>query len=308
MEKRVPSGFTLVELLVVIAIIGVLIALLLPAVQMVREAARSAQCKNNLKQLGLAMQSYHDTQKVFPPGSLIHLRPWLPHIGRMSYFVHLLPYMEQEHLHEQIDQRTGFNVARAWPDFQELYDLDIPGPRCPSFDNPCRSKGNGLGLDYFGVTGAKETACPSPPNARYPVLPVLWPPCLCGGYANTGILYPNSTVRIRDIRDGTTNTFMIGEQAWKMGRHTNWFAGMGDGPGEVYSCKNVYHPINAEYCCLEGGWGGAFTNDTSFGSQHPGGAHFVHADGSVRFIAEPIEMSLYLEMASRANGEILSEN
>lgn len=305
--RSVKHAFTLVELLVVIAVIGVLVALLLPAVQMAREAARSAKCKNNLKQLGLAAQHYHDSHNSLPPGSVFYVYGSYYDLskGRLSYLAHLLPFMEGENAYSQID----FNAPWLPDNVDRLSSIVLGEVLCPSFENPGVWNGQPVGaIDYYGVMGAKSNAvCPAP-NALYPVLPVvpsLPGTCLCGGYATTGVLFVNSAVRMADIRDGSSSTFLVGEQAWKRGMHSAWWAGIGNGPVEIYSMKNVLYAINQAKCPSLGPC--YVLNDTSFGSQHPGGAHFVFVDGHVRFIAETIDMTAYLALASRASGEVFSE-
>ena len=277
-----------------------LVSILLPAVQAAREAARSIQCKNNLKQLGLALQQYHDAHRLFPPGSLFNYST-SDTKGRMSYLVHLLPFMEQNNLHDEVGRVSGFDLVRVDNYKGPPLDQMLKAALCPSFLNPAP-----YGIDYYGIMGAKETSCPSPPSARYPVLSERpgGTDCLCGGYATTGVLYPNSRVKFRDVLDGTANTLAIGERAWNSGIHHEWWVGMGNGPGEIYATKNVQYPINKEACFRKGGLGNADINDISFGSLHPGGANFVFVDGHVSFVFSTIDLSTYLSMASKANGEI----
>ena len=307
-SRRTRAGFTLVELLVVIAVIGILIALLLPAVQAAREAARRMHCANNLKQIGLALHNYHDAHKRFPPGTTVTVR-YMGHPNRgWSFLVQLLPYVEAsnatagiELMYDKDDKWLGDLGKRRVSLFL------CPSYENPSFNNPHPALGPVYGMDYYGVMGAKETGCPSPPGARYPIIPIppMWMDngCGCGGHANTGILYPNSAVRIGDVRDGTSNTLMVGEIAWDTEQFWPWTYGTSDGYVGVYSAKHVRHPINSTKSITGVPVPGNF-NDGSFASMHPGGAQFVFADGSVEFLSETIDLALYRALATRACNEI----
>jgi len=293
------SGFTLIELLVVIAIIAVLIALLLPAVQQAREAARRSQCKNNLKQLGLALHNYHGTHNTFPPGSMS--------VGNLfGAQVMLLPFLDQAPLYNQMNFRVNYNAT------QNLFALQIrvPGYYCPSFGNemgtgsttgtPCYA------LHYYGVMGAKGTA---PGGATYTIVGTTTG--AHGGFATNGMLYQNSSTRFRDLTDGSSNTLIVGEISWDptkipggySNHHRGWIQGSGgtSGGNASYSAKNIGSKIHSQ------GYGGTgYFNDISFGSNHTGGCHFVLGDGHVRFVSENINFATYLAAASRANGESLS--
>jgi prepilin-type N-terminal cleavage/methylation domain-containing protein/prepilin-type processing-associated H-X9-DG protein len=288
-------AFTLVELLVVIAIIGILIALLLPAVQAAREAARRAQCSNHLKQLGLALHNYHDTHRAFPPGGMTD--------NGLSWIVMILPFIEQKPLYDQFNFDAG--------DYHEAGKLEVSLTRidtllCPSCPIERSNLGGTLekwphdssGEDtytthYVGVMGPLGT---NPQTGRpygYDPVPTH------GGYATDGVLHKNSKVKFRDISDGTSNTFALGEISWKgYAKFRSWVRGATlSGDTAMGSAKNVSEPINA------GAPYGNF-NDGAFGSQHPGGTHFGFCDGSVTFVSENVDHAVYLSTASRNGDEV----
>jgi len=310
MSRRNPvrTGFTLIELLVVIAIIAVLIALLLPAVQQAREAARRSQCKNNLKQLGLALHNYHDTHNTFPPGGFY----MGPNLGNgLSFHVMLLPFLDQANLYSQflfekdkwIDASKGRVLGKTVP----------PGLLCPSsgmtmsWDTSEKNAGNHT-THYLGITGpVGDTPVNPASNTKY-----SWDigsPSIYGGWGNEGILLRGECKKIRDVTDGTSNTFLIGESSWDKNeqRYRSWLrgiysntSGMASYPGGndvLVSTKNIRYQPNTN-------GGTNFTNDMPFGSNHTGGMQVLMADGAVTFINENIDNTLYRAMATRSSGEI----
>jgi len=297
-------GFTLIELLVVIAIIAVLIALLLPAVQSAREAARRAQCVNNLKQLALAAHNYHDQNGCFAMGSPmkpdpIVYSPW-EYIEDQSNFVSMLPQFEQQPLYNAMNfSRSIYSAANSTVYATGLATLWCPsdgqivGKRSsfgPYFDNP------NLTVAYTSYTGCAGTWFP---ELLAPVGPcqVFYPNSMntCAQYpliqANSnGIYYYNSNTNIAQITDGTSNTMIYGEKANGLFTASeslcfNWW---GDGVSGDTIFTTLY-PINAfkkvplvadeyDFSWVEGA--------SSF---HPGGANFAFADGSVRFVKDSIQ-------------------
>lgn len=293
-------AFTLIELLVVIAIIAILIALLVPAVQKVRAAAARAQCGNNLKQIGLALQGYHDNYKRLPPGGAttnfaVAAAPTLG-FGTLGYTVFILPYLEQTALYSgfntAIDYDSGVNLSKANPTPPVFI---CPSCNVTNVNGPSAPPPNYTTTHYLGVngpmginqiTGAAYTSF-APQNLSQ------------GNIANQGVLYGNSKVKIATITDGTSNTLAVGEISWKdAGNFRAWSRGMDD--TTVHSCKNIRNGI------LVTTYNGSNQNDYSFGSDHPGGgAQFAFVDGSVRFIIAAISLNTYLSLASRNGDETI---
>jgi len=316
MKKR-SRGFTLIELLVVIAIIAILIALLLPAVQQAREAARRTQCKNNLKQWGLALHNYHDTFLTFPMGAmgldaLANVRPQGNNFG---WHVRVLPYLEQTALYANFNLNAFYNATTPTNN-QILREQSFDALFCPSA--PTRNRqpdtvAEGYTLHYYGVAGAKDAV---ETTRKFAMQNNTFPrpnfDSDHGQVAVTGILYRNSRVGIRDITDGTTNTLMVGEisAAPTPGRsngHRAWHQGanLETAGTAMYSCKNVRWGMG------QVGWTGGnlnfLFNDQRFGSNHTGGAQFLLGDGAVKFISQNIDFNLYQSLATRDGGEVVSE-
>lgn len=284
-RRHVRAAFTLVELLVVIAIIGILVALLLPAIQAAREAARRTQCVNNLKQIGLGLQNYHDTFKTFPSGVLF----WQPGGGANQMFgwsALILPQLEQSQLHDQmgVTRRTLRQLLNSNAD-RPLVQSRLPVYRCPSDvtkDLPTTTPEP----TQFYNTGPNN--CPDPyyaATSNYMGVVGIWDldEPLINGPDNNGVLYPNSNVDMADILDGTSNTFAVGERnftcsagAWVGTRNANGGGNQGNRYvlGRVSIRPNAFWNAN----CYEG-----------FSSYHPGGTQFVMCDGAVRWISENID-------------------
>ncbi len=297
--RRPLHGFTLVELLVVIAIIGILIALLLPAVQAAREAARRMQCANNLNQIGLAMHNYHAALGLFPPGAA--------RCGGgkgASLLVSLLPYLEENVFYEQFDPTIPITQGIN----SELGRLSIAAHTCPSDGqesiDPCPVEENWRTTNYVGVMGAgRNNNVVSPGGAK------------CGEYYTDGVFYLDSRTRIADISDGTSNTMAIGERTYNLRSWTKGATDYGTPSSHmcVFSAKNVEWPINSDpevlwYWPAPPGYSveqrTCQFNDLYFGSRHPGEAQFVFADGSVHFIDETINLQIYQDLATIAGGEV----
>jgi prepilin-type processing-associated H-X9-DG protein len=281
-----------VELLVVIAIIGILIALLLPAVQSAREAARRMQCSNNLKQMGLACHNYATAHREhFPFGS-----PAKNHHGLFTY---MLPFLEQQNVYDQLDLN-----GNTWNDTVKRY-IAIPTYICPSYpgepvitDASLDAFKRGALTTYQGVGGAivgrGET---------------VKSPTTYGDIPNNGIFDWGAQRRIRDVRDGLSNTMMIGEFvsanctsagcAPPQGEIRPWMLGANTGDAS-YAFKVVQHPPNSKLSRSSVPY-----NHFNMSSAHPGGLHFLFADGSVHFISDSINFDDYQALATLNGGEVV---
>jgi prepilin-type N-terminal cleavage/methylation domain-containing protein len=323
------AAFTLVELLVVIAIIGVLVALLLPAVQAAREAARRSDCQNRLRQVALACVSHHDAKGYFPSGSATDKEDPQPGANTsytaFSFIPHILPYMEQQAV------QNSMNMKQAWfrpVNYDTAFKTPLPGLACPS-QNPVQltfvtKPGSTdppeeyayLQPHYMGVMGAKDN-CPYTattfPETTYTLAPAnAAPNCGNGGTADNGILYIGSRVKFKDIADGGSNTFLIGEASWDVGPQRPWMVGFSSNTQLAghftYVIKNIAYPLNTAYRVYPNPPGGQPypNNDTSFGSLHPGGTFMALCDASVHFVREDVDLKGVLKaMASRGSEEIV---
>ncbi len=311
----VPSraGFTLVELLVVIAIIGVLMGLLLPAVQMAREAARRIQCTNNLKQMGLALHNYESAKRAFPAGFISQVTgSWsgggndgVPEAGPgWSVFARLMPYMEMGNLHDTIN----FTLPIADPINQVARRTLIPGYLCPSdtWRDLVTVWPTSLGvtdlapLSYAGCVGGGDPANAPRYTAMYEETPF------------NGIFHRNVPVRVAEITDGTSNTIGLGERA-SMFTPNGW-------AGVIPGARTVFSPwwaqrrgqavgatsrpaITMVSCHVRTGGPSAPTGSPGgFWSPHSGGCLFLLMDGSTHTVATDVDINIFRAMAGRNDG------
>jgi prepilin-type N-terminal cleavage/methylation domain-containing protein/prepilin-type processing-associated H-X9-DG protein len=294
-------GFTLIELLVVIAIIAILIALLVPAVQKVREAAARAQCQNNIKQITLATHSFHDARKYFPGNSQDEggwdwnyqkdRRSW-------SWLARLLPYIEQGPLFKQAGVETNTFLQS-----QPLLTTGLQVFFCPSDNSslisPSTNRANLQGVpmstsNYKGVTGDcwaygtyinKNTVCNGLTTGN-------------GMFVRS----PNKKTKIADITDGTSNTFLVGEDIPEIDAHCAWFYANGS-IGTCAIVPNVIKKPNGTFYDPYGDWPEIY----SFRSRHVGGINFGFADGSVRFVRDSIPLTTYRALATINSGEVTGD-
>jgi prepilin-type N-terminal cleavage/methylation domain-containing protein len=309
---RSHKAFTLVELLVVIAIIGILIALLLPAVQAAREAARRSQCTNNLKQLGLAMHNYHDTHKKFPYG---YLETGTLH-KRTCWAQEIWPYMEQQPLYDMYMEDTHEWVMDVDP---AVRDAQIAGFNCPSDGSAPAFGGNGgLRNGGYGAQGNYIvcTGGPDPTGNIYDGIMHY------GTRDLGGMFYRRSETTFADILDGSSNTLMASEGIIRGKATGGWGdagAYWGGAPHGGYGFTTLEPPNSPlpdrMYDCKDNDWpqspcsdtGGTDDHRTFARSYHPGGAVFVLGDGSVRFISETVNLTTYHALGTRRGGEVLGE-
>jgi prepilin-type N-terminal cleavage/methylation domain-containing protein len=329
-------GFTLIELLVVIAIIGVLIALLLPAVQAAREAARRTQCRNNLKQLALTAHNYHDTYGRIYPGLAADQVPFGTHptgAGHgVSWFVYALPFMEYQPLFSNfvLNGGSGWGTQAQTVHFPMVSNLKIPAFRCPSSPLPdnCRSPqagSNVMAASYAGIAGAVNGTIINPAyNAAAEQVGAS-----CGGInTNNGCLFHSSKVKFADISDGTSNVLLISEQsnwafdnnnakqAWCTTCHHCWIIGAqgptatglhGDRP---FGCTSIRFQINQVRGFTDGSQGVCANSSVNLAlnSAHPGGVLAAYADGSVQFLVDRLELDILGKLAHRADGNVVPGN
>ena len=344
--RSIPKrhGFTLIELLVVIAIIAVLIALLLPAVQSAREAARRAQCVNNLKQLGLACHNYHQINNQFP--SNLYLHPCYAtntyYWNNSSWLVFLLPNMEQQPLYNSINfsfmwgnyaicnWSTGLGLQNSTVRVSVINGLLCPSDPSPATDMTNSDEVSGqlaAGTSYVGNGGDFCLACDAPAGVQQF--------CAAQGYYCRGrqLGDPNNPtsfpiqpstgdgifwrqcwgVSIAEITDGTSNTFLAGEQIKGVTLWNEWVEANA-------TVGSTAVPLNylAPGVAIRGGTSVYISNGSSavgnwpawynFRSMHPGGGNFAMCDGSVKFIKNSTSMPVYQALSTRGFGEVVSSD
>ncbi|MCL4207239.1 MAG: DUF1559 domain-containing protein [Pirellulaceae bacterium] len=303
-------GFTLVELLVVIAIIGILVALLLPAIQAAREAARRTRCTNNFKQLGVSLHNYHDTYNVFPPGVIaqaLNASEAAPRAfpGAMSWMPLLLPFMEQSALYEELLPYMVTRNSQHFP--SDLMNTPIPGLTCPSQGppktgivhgtaDPPPDYNDGFSGNYLLCNGNEQITAANSTNLN-------------------GMFYYRSRITMAEVRDGTSNTVMGAEIITIKER-----GGQRDFRGRYYRADHLSSifttnlPPNtpvADRCRVcqadnlpEAPCVGSTDPQYLFArSYHPGGVHALLADASVRFVSNDINTQTWRDLGTRSGSE-----
>jgi prepilin-type N-terminal cleavage/methylation domain-containing protein/prepilin-type processing-associated H-X9-DG protein len=290
-SPRHPSGFTLIELLVVIAIISVLIALLLPAVQSAREAARRSQCVNNLMQLGIALQSYESAHEVLPPGVVNETGPVLdqPKGYGFGWMTQILPYFEMKNVYNHFNLKVGLYQPQNSTTRTNL----IQSLLCPSDGGPRRDANRVALSNYAGVHHDVEAPIAAD---------------------NHGVMFLNSAIRYEDVTDGTSMTLFVGEKL-NDGLDLGWASGTratlrNTGPGVNRTPFGGLGPggrpavLAASVDDKEEGYGTP-TYVGGFGARHPGGSNFAFGDGSVRFIKNTVSAQVYQHLGNRSDGEVI---
>ena len=340
MRRR--RGFTLIELLVVMAIIGLMVGMLLPAVQAARESGRRSACSNKLKQIGLAMLSHHDAKKAFPSGIVFSselmaaaisdggLTDWRFNGGSPAWGAMILPFIEQTEVYDKLsftqatwarysDSSKTFKTTTIVSSSSAVSARPLPIYSCPSDTLKQTGLASNMGTsNYVGNYGippagtwngvAGQRTGPPIPNT-------------------SGVLYHGSAISTKDITDGTSKTFLVGEistqqKMWQSGiggSLEGQFAGVWPAIPFQIKCDDLVmrqcdagHPLNSQFPddVIANANGGIGDCD-GFGSRHPGGAHFVMCDGAVRFISENIQsatspLGTYQRLSHRADGLAIS--
>jgi prepilin-type N-terminal cleavage/methylation domain-containing protein/prepilin-type processing-associated H-X9-DG protein len=285
----VPSlsrrAFTLIELLVVIAIIAILIGLLVPAVQKVREAAARTQCSNNLKQLGLALHDFHDTYKGFPPARVTQpaTHSWVPFV---------LPYLEQQPLYKQYNFNVSWNNAAN----TAVIGTNVVVLLCPAAPDSAQGTGGRALTDYSPTT---RFTSPNPFVTALPAVDATY----------NGVLGLNVRRKLTEITDGSSNTLLLAESAnrselWQMGKqiNTSGTTGSWGNPGNELTVSGFNPTTNA----VPGPCGVNCSNDNQIYSFHTGLANVVFADGSVRSLRASTDVGVVIALLTRNGGEQVS--
>ena len=301
------QAFTLIELLVAIAIVATLMALLLPAVQQAREAARRTQCRNNLRQLGIAFQNYHDSHSTLPPGFIAQQEfPGASHLNQFGWGAMLLPALDQAPLYQRFafdrlswdGAGSGSNLAGGQTPLSVFRCPSDVGPEridrsCPGIPGPEVAVSN-----YAGVEGMRGVPLPCWDQSSMPGMGTAffhYPPGQCS--RADGSLYLNSRVRLTDITDGTSHTFLAGETSAYLNRKecldTFIIPMLTTTPYHGVSWAGTYQSYHSEHVVLTTSreFNDRDRNGVShgFSSLHAGGAFFLMGDGHVRFVADTID-------------------
>lgn len=305
-------GFTLIELLVVIAIIAILVSLLLPAVQQAREAARRTSCKNNIKQLALAMHNYHDVNNSLPLG-MVH---------RINWRVSILPYIEQNNIYNQLDFNLTFRGDTVTTNTQVLGSKIITAMICPSnVVDPLKNNAYGANgqkmqyANYLAIGGAVDTSFAS--NAASGKCNSYY-----GWHCDNGPMIINDKVSFAHITDGLTNCLLIGEQSGRdkgmlYGDLRNGYRGGWHGTDDTKNTNAFVEGIGSGITPIEYQLNSTcsdfwscqvpYLNSAVLNSEHTGGVQFAMADGSVRFISENISLVTLKQLAMKSDGAVVGE-
>lgn len=303
--QRIRLAFTLVELLVVISIIGVLIALLLPAIQAARESARRSRCTNNLKQIGLAVHNFEQVKKRLPPGAIWSGGPAGKRKGSILLF--LLPYLEETALYSAIDPGSA-NIDAAVGTGQKIGSQLVATFICPSDDH--NGFFNGSGLHNYAASRGPTAVFDNP--ACYCTLPSEWtslamappddPKDFAGPFTRMG-----TAAKTSQVTDGLSKTIFFGEVRPNCSEHIReGWAWTNNGNGY---CTTLI-PINYDSCNEQATDSCArpcnWTTEAGFKSAHSGGAQFLFGDGSVHFLRDTVEHQTYQYLGAKSDGYVVS--
>lgn len=328
--RPLHHGFTLIELLVVIAIIAVLIALLLPAVQQAREAARRSQCKNNLKQLGLALHNYHDAHRVFPSGcvgSTVWSQPttggypdYGKNVARVSWIPMIYPFIDQTAAYAQFAPYMSRSVSiSTYP----AYDLQISTLKCPSDPNSGKQASLGDSGSFTRMTFSNYAGCMGSTSTNGSLTSTT--STTDNSAKLNGVFYAMSSIQMKDITDGSSNQLLVSEIrlvpdksaitgtidtssdwhgiVWNSFGTTVWFSTLN--PPNTRTSDRVRRCVTDDPfvpCAFH-----TSINVIHTRSAHVGGVQSVLGDGSVRFISENINGTLFQYLGSRSDGNVIGE-
>ena len=312
------TALTLVELLVVIAIIGILVGMLLPAVQRVRAAARRAHCQNNLKQIGLAILNFESAQKRLPScGGVDRPQQVNPSFQDYSWQIRILDYIELGHIRNQFRSRD-WSDSRGWPGhfYREMQNVELPVFQCPSSDLPKFTDiptNPGMPRPFYtGIHGsAREGFTSFDKSWTAGNRPEL------GLFSTHGVFEGGTYVKLPAIKDGLSNTMVVAEQNAPMqdlatGREIDFRSdgsfsytlGYVNETGVIYNTTVLRHPINHRDASADGC--SQFGRNIPISGSHSGGVNSLFVDGSVHFLSETTDISVLYNLADRDDGEVLN--
>ncbi len=328
------KGFTLVELLVVIAIIGVLVALLLPAVQAAREAARRSQCMNHQKQLGLALHNHHDIHNRLPPGGASDQPPFGTATSDWgsSWLVYILPYMEQNTIYEkwQFNGSSGVfnNSNNAYVSMVQMKQYVCPSSPLPKW---ARSDTDKAAVNYVGISGANNGLIPGYTESRIDIVDAG------GAVSAGGVLISNGQLNLASVTDGTSNVLMVSEHSdfmitqngtqkdWRASQPWGWSIGCKDektppdfnpaSDNRPFNHTTIRYAINQKRNwpnagdraqCKDIGVCDDVGANIPLNSPHPGGVTALYVDGSVHFLSQTTPLDMLARLATRDDGQVVN--